>query len=65
MTRGPQRKTTKKTTDPSSTADLLDQFLVGIVRGAISKIFGSDYVVENLRFEDRKIKLKLKRLETT
>jgi len=43
---------------------VMDQFLVGIVRGAISKIFGSDYAVENLRFEGRKIKLNLKRKET-
>jgi hypothetical protein len=34
---------------------VVDQFLVGIVRGAIDKIYSEDYMVQNLTYEDEKI----------
>ena len=34
---------------------VVDQFLVGVVRGAISKIYSEDYVVQNLSYQDEKI----------
>lgn len=40
---------------------VMDQFLVGIVRGGLEKIFASEYKVENLRYEEKKIKFALVR----
>jgi hypothetical protein len=34
---------------------VVDQFLVGIVRGAVNKIYLEDYMVQNLTYEDEKI----------
>jgi hypothetical protein len=34
---------------------VVDQFLVGVVRGAVNKIYSEDYVVKNLTFKDETI----------
>jgi hypothetical protein len=34
---------------------IIDQFLVGVVRGAISEIYSDEYVVQNLTYQDDKI----------
>ncbi len=38
---------------------VVDQFLVGVVRGALSKTYSSDYVVQNLAMENGKIRFDL------
>ncbi len=38
---------------------VVDQFLVGVVRGAAMKIFSRDYVVQNLTYDDGKIRFSL------
>ena len=42
---------------------LIDHFLIGIVRGAASKIFSCDYSIENPRVQDSKIKFTLNMVE--
>jgi hypothetical protein len=41
--------------------DVVDQFLVGVVRGAIIKIYSHDYVVKNLTYDGGKIRFDLAR----
>jgi len=43
---------------------VVDQFLVGVVRGAINKIYSDDYVVQNLTYQDEEIVFDLVREKT-
>jgi hypothetical protein len=38
---------------------VIDQFLVGVVRGALAKIFSRDYVVQNITYDDGRIRFSL------
>ena len=42
---------------------VIDHFLVGFVTGAIEKIFAAEYVVDNLRYENREMAFSLVRME--
>lgn len=45
------------------TKPVIDQFLVGVVRGAINKIYSREYVVANLTYDGGKIRFDLLREE--